>query len=136
MVRSLIPRRWLDGDERELGVVGEGYLLGLTPTEMSDSAPTTATGRRVVMLGGLADPEGRRGRADAIVFQVPWTSVVGYWQGEMPLPPERWREGPEGPVVVLVLDPEAADGHDVAIRSHLGSWVEACRALGIPEILD
>lgn len=135
-MKSLIPRKWLDGDERELGVVGEGYLQGMVPTEMSDSVPTTATERRVVMLGGLDDHEGRAGRANAIVFQVPWASVHGYWQGVMPLPPERWRDGPEGRVVVLVLNPEAAGGQDVVLRSNLVSWVEACRTVGIPEILD
>ncbi len=135
-MKSLIPRKWLDGDERELGVVGEGYLQGMVPTEMSDSVPTTATERRVVMLGGLDDHEGREGRANAIVFQVPWASVHGYWQGVMPLPPERWRDGPEGRVVVLVLNPEAAGGQDVVLRSNLVSWVEACRTVGIPEILD
>lgn len=135
-MRSLIPRKWLDGDERELGVVGEGYLQGLVPSEMSEPAPTVATERRVVMLGGLGDLEGRSGQASAIVFQVPWGSVNGYWQGLMPLPPERWRDGPEAPVVVLVLDPEAAGGQDVVIRSNLGSWVDACQAAGIPEILD
>ncbi len=135
-MRSLIPRHWLHGDEHELGVVGEGYLQGLMPTEMSDPVVTAATERRVVMLGGLSDLEGRAGRANAIVFEVPWTSVYGYWRGLMPLPPDRWREGPEGQVVVLVLDPEVAEGHDVVIRSNLGAWVEACRTIGIPEILD
>lgn len=135
-MKSLIPRKWLDADERELDVAGEGYLQGLVPTEMSDSVPTTATERRVVMLGGLADHEGRNARANAIVFQVPWASVHGYWQGVMPLPPERWRDGPEGQVIVLVLNPEAAGGQDVVLRSNLDSWVAACRAIGIPEILD
>ena len=135
-MKSLIPRKWLDADERDLGVVGEGYLQGMVPTEMSDAVPTAATERRVVMLGGLAEPEGRGGRANAIVFQVPWASVHGYWQGVMPLPPERWRDGPEAPVIVLVLNPEAAGGQDVVLRTNLDSWVEACRTIGIPEILD
>ncbi len=117
-------------------MVGEGYLQGLMPTDMSDAVVTVATERRVVMLGGLSDLEGRRGRANAIVFEVPWASVFGYWQGLMPLPADRWREGPEAQVVVLVLDPEVADGHDVVIRSNLAPWVEACRTIGIPEILD
>lgn len=134
-MRGLIPQQWLEGDEHELGVVGEAYLQGLFPSEMSEAVATTATERRVVMLGGLADLEGH-GEADVIVFQVPWASVYGYWQGVMPLPPERWRDGPEGPVVVLVLDPDIADGQDVVIRSHLDAWVEACAAMGVPEILD
>ncbi|CAN5709998.1 hypothetical protein BH24ACT2_BH24ACT2_09210 [soil metagenome] len=135
-MKGIIPRRWLDGDERELGLVGEGYLQGLTPSEMSDSMPTTATERRVVMLGGPAEPPARAGRARKIFFQVPWASVYGYWQGMMPLPPERWRDGPEAAVVVLVLDPQAAGGQDVVLRSNLASWVEACRTIGISEIVD
>ncbi len=136
VVRSLIPRTSLEHDERELDLVGEGYLQGLVPSEMSESTTTTATERRVVMLAGPADPEGRGGAAQAIVFEVPWASVHGYWQGMMPLPPERWRDGPEGEVVVLVLDPEVAEGQDVVLRSNLASWVEACREIGIPEIVD
>jgi len=135
-VKGIIPRRWLDGEERELGLVGEGYLQGLIPSEMSDSMPTTATERRVVMLGGPAEPLARAGRARNIFFQVPWASVYGYWQGMMPLPPERWRDGPEAAVVVLVLDPQAAGGQDVVLRSNLASWVEACRTIGISEIID
>ncbi|CAN5856429.1 hypothetical protein BH23ACT1_BH23ACT1_00230 [soil metagenome] len=136
-MKGIIPRRWLDGDERELGLVGEGYLQGLIPSEMSDSMPTTATERRVVMLGGPAEPPARAcGRARNIFFQVPWASVYGYWQGMMPLPPERWRDGPEAAVVVLVLDPQAAGGQDVVLRSNLASWVEACRTFGISEIVD
>lgn len=135
-MKSLIPRTSLEHDESELDLVGEGYLQGLVPSEMSESAPTTATERRVVMVGGLTDLQGRSGPARVIVFEVPWASVYGYWQGLMPLPPERWRDGPEGEVVVLVLDPEVADGQDVVLRSNLASWVEACREIGIPEIVD
>ncbi|MDP9453699.1 MAG: hypothetical protein M3P97_10015 [Actinomycetota bacterium] len=135
-MRSLIPPEWLERDERALDLVGEGYLQGLVPSEMSESSPTTATQRRVVMLAGLADAQGAGGRASAITFQVAWASVHGYWRGVMPLPPERWREGPEGEVVVLVLDPEVAEGQDVVLRSNLASWVDACREIGIPEILD
>ncbi len=98
--------------------------------------PTTATERRVVMLGGPGEPPARAGRARNIFFQVPWASVYGYWQGMMPLPPERWRDGPETAVVVLVLDPQAAGGQDVVLRSNLASWVEACRTIGISEIID
>lgn len=136
-MKGIIPRKWLEGDERELGLVGEGYLQGLIPSEMSDSMPTTATERRVVMLGEPAEAAARASRPrNGIYFQVPWACVCGYWQGLMPLPPERWREGPEAAVVVLVLEPEAAGGKDVVLRSNLASWVDACRAIGIPEIVD
>lgn len=136
-MKGIIPRKWLDGDERDLGLVGEGYLQGLVPSEMSEAMPTTATERRVVMLGGPGDAAARTAaRAKAIFFQVPWACVHGYWQGTMPLPPERWRDGPEGAVLVLVLDPEAAGGQDVVLRSNLASWVDACQTIGISEIID
>lgn len=132
----MIPRNLLDADERELDVVGEGYLQGLVPSEMSDARPTTATERRVMMLRDGGDPLPSSGRNDGIFFQVPWASVNGYWQGSMPLPPERWRDGPEGAVLVLVLDPEAAGGQDVVLRTNLSSWVETCQTIGISEIVD
>ncbi len=135
-MKGIIPRRWLDDDERELGVVGEGYLQGKIPSEMSESMPTTATERRVVMLGGPAEPPTRPGRARGIFFQAPWTCVHGYWQGMMSLPPERWRDGPEAAVLVLVLNPETAGGQDVVLRSNLASWVDACRTIGLSEIID
>lgn len=135
-MKGIIPRKWLEGDERELGLVGEGCLQGLIPSEMSESMPVTATERRVVMLGEPAEAAVRGGRPGGIYFQISWACVCGYWQGLMPLPPERWRDGPEAAVVVLVLEPEAAGGKDVVIRSNLDSWVEACRTIGIAEIVD
>ncbi len=136
-MKGIIPRRWLDKDEHELGFVGEGYLQGQIPSEMSESMPTTATERRVVMLDDPVESPGRPGsRAQGVFFQVPWARVHGYWQGMMPLPPERWRDGPEAAVLVLVLDPEAAAGQDVVLRSNLASWVDACRTIGISEIID
>jgi len=135
-VKGIIPRRWLDGDERELELVGEGYLQGLVPSEMSESMPTTATERRVVMLNGAVGLPVRGARRSGIFFEVPWARVHGYWQGVMPLPPERWRDGPEAAVLVLVLDPEAGGGQDVVLRSNLSSWVDVCRTIGIAEIVD
>lgn len=135
-VKGIIPREWLDGDERELGTVSEGYLQGLVPSEMSEPRPTVATERRVVMLDEADTAPARAGGVKGISFQVPWARVHGYWQGKMALPPERWREGPEAAVVVLVLDPEVAGGQDVVIRSDLASWVDVCRTVGIAEIVD
>lgn len=134
-VKGIIPRKWLEADERELGLVAEGYLQGLVPSEMSESMPTTATERRVVMLARPGEAPSP-GRTTGIHFQVPWACVCGYWRGRMPLPPERWRDGPEAAVLVLVLDPEAGEGKDVVIRDHLASWEDACRTIGIPEIVD
>ena len=135
-MKGIIPRKWLEGDEHELGFVGEGYLQGLVPSEMSETMPTTATERRVVMVGEPSEAPPRARGIPGIFFQVPWASVCGYWQGVMPLPPERWRDGPDATVVVLVLDPEAAGGKDVVIRTNLAAWVDACRRVGIAEIVD
>ena len=134
-MKGIIPRKWLEADERQLGLIGEGYLQGQIPSEMSESMATTATDRRVVMLAyhGQAPPSGR---AKGIHFQISWACVCGYWRGQMPLPPERWRDGPEASVLVLVLDPEAGGGKDVVIRDNLASWEDACRTIGISEIVD
>lgn len=134
-VKGIIPGKWLEADERQLALVGEGYLQGQVPSEMSESMPTTATDRRVVMLAQPGEPP-PSGRVAGIYFQIPWACVCGYWRGQMPLPPERWREGPEASVLVLVLDPEAGGGKDVVIRDNLASWEDACRAIGISEIVD
>jgi hypothetical protein len=72
----------------------------------------------------------------SIFFQVPWSSVHGYWTGVLPFPPELWREGPEGEVVVLVLDPDAGGGRDLVIRSNLERWISASRDAGVREIVD
>ncbi|HEV2068322.1 MAG TPA: hypothetical protein VGR26_00850 [Acidimicrobiales bacterium] len=132
----MIPRKWLDDGERELSVAGEAYLQGVPLAEVSVSHHTVATQRRIVMLDGVGGPRARGLRPSGIFFQVPWSCVHGYWTGVMPFPPELWREGPEGEVVVLVLDPEAAGGRDVVIHSNLPAWVAASRDVGIPEIRD
>ena len=132
----MIPRRLLGGGERELGVVGDAFLQGAVLAEVSPSKRTVATERRVVMLDGGSRGHGGSGSAASIFFQVPWSSVYGYWTGVLGFPPELWREGPEGKVVVLVLDPGAAGGKDVVIRSNLESWVSASRDAGVPEIVD
>jgi hypothetical protein len=132
----MMPRKWLDDGEHELGLEGEAYLQGVSLAEVSLSKPITATERRIVMLDGVTDRRGASERASRIFFEVPWTCVHGYWQGVMPFPPELWREGPEGEVVVMVLDPQAAGGQDVVIRSNLPSWVAASHQVGIPEIRD
>lgn len=131
-MKSGIPPKWLEDGERELGVLGHAYLQGVDLAEVSESRPAAATERRVVVLDGGADGQ----RPSGIFFQVPWTCVVGYWVGTMPFPPELWREGPDGEVVVLVLDPEVTGGQDVVIRSDLDAWVGAIRSVGIPEIRD
>jgi ABC-type uncharacterized transport system YnjBCD ATPase subunit len=128
-VKSKLPRSWLEDGERDLGLDGEAFLQGMVAADASGSKHVVASERRVVMIDGAHE-------AGGILFQVPWTSVWGYWLGVLGFPPELWREGPEGDVAVLMLDPEASDGQDVVIRSNVASWVTAIRALGIPEIID
>ncbi|MDP9019682.1 MAG: hypothetical protein M3N25_02580 [Actinomycetota bacterium] len=132
----MIPRKFLGGGERELGVVGEAVLQGVVLAEVSPSKHAVATERRIVMLEDGSHEPAASAEAASIFFQVPWTSVYGYWTGVLPFPPELWREGPEGRVVVLVLDPGAAGGKDLVIRSNLESWVSASRNAGVPEIVD
>ncbi|MGI9121000.1 MAG: hypothetical protein ACR2G7_12915 [Acidimicrobiales bacterium] len=126
---------WLDEGEHELGIDGEAFLQGVVLAEVSGSKHTVATERRVVMLDEVDSVAGR-GARNGIFFDVGWASVRGYWRGVLGFPAELWREGPEGEVTVLMLDPEAADGQDVVIRSNLNSWVAAIRGLSIPEIVD
>lgn len=135
-MRSRTPPPWLDEGEHELGVVGEAFLQGVVLAEVSGSKHTVATERRVVMLDDAAGVAGHHGAGNGIFFEVEWASVRGYWCGVLGFPAELWREGPEGEVAVLMLDPEVADGRDVVIRSNLASWVAAIRDLSIPEIVD
>lgn len=132
----MIPRKFLGGGERELGVVGEAFLQGVVLAEVSPSKRAVATERRILMLEGGSHGHSAPGRAASIFFQVQWSSVYGYWTGVLPFPPELWREGPEGRVVVLVLDPGAAGGKDLVIRSNLESWVSASRDVGVSQIVD
>lgn len=128
----MIPANWLHDGERDLGLVGDGYLQGIVLGESTASVCTAATEQRVLMFDRA---EAASGEAEP-VFQVRWTSVVGYWTGVLPLPAELWREGPRREVVVLMLDPDAADGQDVVIRSNLESWISAIREAGVPQVVD
>lgn len=131
----MIPVEWLHDGERDLGVIGDGYLQGVVLAESSASTSTAATERRVLMVDpGHGAAAGWK--AARIVFQVPWASVVGYWTGVLPLPPELWREGPRCEVVVLMLDPDVAAGQDIVIRSNLDAWVDASRRAGVPHVVD
>lgn len=127
---------WLGEGEHELGIDGEAFLQGVVLAEVSGSKHTVATQRRVVMLDDVAGGAGRGASGNGIFFEVGWESVRGYWTGVLGFPAELWREGPEGEVTVLMLDPEVAEGQDLVIRSNLGSWVTAIRGLAIPEIVD
>lgn len=115
-------------------MVGDAFLQGVLLAEVSPSKHAVATQRRVLMLDGAGS--GASAGGSGIFFQVPWSSVHGYWTGVLPFPPELWREGPEGAVVVLVLDPDAAGGKDLVIRSNLDRWISASRDVGVQQIVD
>ncbi|MDP9389191.1 MAG: hypothetical protein M3Q48_15055 [Actinomycetota bacterium] len=128
---------WLAAGERELeGACGKGFLQGILLSEVSAPRYTTATERRIVMFEDVV--RGRRGRVrgKGITFEVPWSKVHSYWTGVMPFPPDMWREGPEGEVIVLTLDPAVADGRDIVVWPGSEAWVAASRAMGVPELKD
>jgi hypothetical protein len=127
---------WLAAGERELGVVGHGFLQGTLLGDVSASRLATATERRIVMLDGAKMGRNGRLKAAGVYFDVAWSNVQGYWTGVLPFPPELWREGPEGEVVVFTLDPVTAGGQDLVICSNTEAWAAAGRAMGVPEIHD
>lgn len=130
-------QRWLASGERELdGARGEGFLQGLLLSEISAPCYTTATERRIVMLEGVTHDRRGRTRATAVSFEAPWSIVRGFWTGIMPFPPDLWRAGPEGPVIVLSLDPDTTGGRDLVVHSGIDAWVGACRAMGIERVPD
>ncbi len=129
--------RWLEAGEQELeGLCGDGYLQGILLSEVSQPRYTTATDRRLVML---EEPvKGRRGklRPRTVCFEVPWTKVRGYWTGVMPFPPDLWRVGHEGEVIVFSLDPVVADGQDLVVLLTTPAWVTTSQRMGIPPVRD
>lgn len=129
--------RWLDRGERELqGATGDGYLQGMLLSETTKPCFTVATERRIVMLEDVTRGRAGRLRAKGITFEVPWSMVKGYWTGVLPLPPDLWRAGPEGEVIVFTLDPLTAGGQDLVVRVTSPAWLEATRAMGVPEVRD
>lgn len=129
--------RWLDPGEHELpGLSGDGYLQGILLSEVSQPRYTTATDRRLVMLDEPV--KGRRGklRPRSVHFEVPWTSVMGYWTGVMPFPPDLWRVGHEGEVIVFSLDPAVADGQDLVVLLTTPEWIKASQRMGITPVRD
>ncbi len=129
--------RWLAAGEREFeGACGQGFLQGILLSEVSAPRYTTATERRIVMCDEVA--RDRRGKVtDAnISLQVPWTRVCAYWLGVVPFPPDMWREGPDGEVIIFTLEPEAADGRDIVVWPRTEAWTAAATAMGVPELKD
>lgn len=129
--------RWLAAGERELeGACGEGFLQGILLSEVSAPCYTVATERRIVMCDDVA--RDRRGKVQvrSISLEVPWSRVCAYWVGVVPFPPDLWREGPEGKVVMFTLEPEVAGGRDIVVWPHSEAWTSAAQAMGIPELHD
>ena len=128
---------WLAAGERELeGACGEGFLQGILLSEVSAPHYTAATDCRIVMFEEApADPDARD-RQGCISLEVPWKRVCSYWTGTMPFPPDMWRHGPEGEVIIFTLDPAAADGRDIVVCPPCEGWMAAAVAMGVPELKD
>lgn len=128
---------WLAAGERELeGACGEGFLQGILLSEVSAPRYTAATERRIVMFDEVSRDRKGRVRARGISLEVPWAQVCSYWTGVMPFPPDMWRAGPEGEVIMFTLDPTAADGHDIVVWPRTEAWMAAARAMGVPQLID
>ena len=129
--------RWLAAGERELeGACGEGFLQGILLSEVSAPCRVAATERRIVLFqDGATDGRGRT-RRGTISLEVPWSKVHAYWTGVVPFPPDMWREGPEGDVIMFTLDPDAAGGRDIVVFPRTEAWLAAVRTMGVPELVD
>lgn len=129
--------QWLASGERELdGACGQGFLQGILLSEVSAPRYTIATERRIVMCEDVT--RDRRGNVHvaSIALEIPWRRVCAYWLGVVPFPPDMWREGPEGEVIMFTLEPEAADGRDIVVWPRTAAWTTAARAMGVPELKD
>lgn len=129
--------KWLAVGERALdGACGNGFLQGVLLSEVSAPRYTVATERRIVMADQTT--RDRRGKVQikTIELEVPWSRVCAYWRGVVPFPPDMWREGTEGDVIVFTLEPEVADGRDLVVWPPTESWTEAAQAMGVPELRD
>ena len=129
--------RWLAAGERELeGACGQGFLQGILLSEVSAPRYTTATERRIVMCDEVTRDRNGKVTVSSISLQVPWTRVCAYWIGVVPFPPDMWRDGPEGEVIIFTLEPEAADGRDIVVWPRTEAWTAAATAMGVPELRD
>lgn len=137
MTHDPVFSRWLEAGEHELdGLSGDGYLQGILLSEVSQPRFTMATDRRLVMLEEPAKAKRPKLRTKNVCFEVPWTMVRGYWTGVMPFPPDLWRVGHEGEVIVFSLDPVVADGQDLVVLLTTPAWVATSEQMGIPKVRD
>ena len=128
---------WLAAGEYELdGASGEGFLQGILLSEVSAPRYTTATQRRIVMFEEMSRDRRGQARVREISLEVPWDKVCAYSTGVMPFPPDMWRQGPEGEVVIFTLDPVVADGRDIVVWPRTDAWTAAAQAMGVPELRD
>lgn len=132
--------QWLGAGEHQLeGAQGDGFLQGLLLSEITAPGFVTATERRVVLLDGVSVP-GRAtpaGRPEpSLCFEASWSAVRGYWTGVVPFPPEWWRFGPEGRVILLSVDPDVGGGRDLVVHAGLAAWLAACRSMGVRPVRD
>lgn len=129
--------QWLAAGERELdGAYGQGFLQGILLSEVSAPAYTTATERRIVMCDEVTRDRHGRVQVASISLQVPWRRVCAYWLGVVPFPPDMWREGHEGEVIMFTLEPEVADGRDIVVWPRTAAWTAAAESVGVPQLRD
>lgn len=129
--------KWLAAGERELeGACGDGFLQGVLLSDLSAPRYTIATERRIVMSEETTRDRRGKVQVNSIFLEVPWSRVCAYWLGVVPFPPDMWREGTEGEVIVFTLEPEVAEGCDLVVWPRSEAWTAAARAMGVPELDD
>lgn len=129
--------RWLAAGEYELeGASGQGFLQGILLSEMSAPRYTVATERRIVMCDEVSRDAHGKVDVSSICLEVPWRRVCAYWLGVVPFPPEMWRDGPDGEVIVFTLEPEVADGCDIVVWPRTDAWTAAATVMSIPRLHD
>lgn len=129
--------KWLAAGERALeGACGDGFLQGVLLSDLSAPRYTIATERRIVMSDQTTRDRRGKVQVKTIGLEVPWARVCAYWLGVVPFPPDMWREGTEGEVIVFSLEPEVADGRDLVVWPRSASWTAAAESMGVPQLLD
>ena len=118
------------------GACGDGFLQGVLLSDLSEPRYTMATERRIVMSEETSRDRHGKVQVHTIGLEVPWSRVCAYWLGVVPFPPDMWREGTEGEVIVFTLEPEVADGCDLVVWPCSEAWTAAARAMGVPRLDD
>ena len=129
--------KWMAAGERALdGASGDGFLQGVLLSDLSAPRYTMATERRIVMSDETTRDRRGKVQVKTIGLEVPWSRVCAYWLGVVPFPPDMWREGTEGEVIVFSLEPEVADGCDLVVWPRSEAWTAAARSMGVIQLDD